>query len=373
MLQFQKSFGYILVLTLALVFGHEANSFGQLIELSIPQNDPNQNSSVISSVVFSPDGKLIATSHGMNLGMLQDPKPGQIVLWNAKTGSRLRTFPAITDGVRSVSFSHDGKILAALEFSGIIRLIAVEDGKERLKIQSNRDDSAFYSFVFFPDGKKIAAAIGDSNGMGNDILIIDVTNGKIIRSLSGHNAIVYAMSVSSNGNILASGGMDGTARIWDPTTGVCLKIITIISRSKKDKDDEEELEPWVQSLAISPDGRSLATATYIIVFSAQLDIWDISTGNLKSTLKGIDRYVEQVEYSKDGNLIATAGREDYIKLWNSQNFQEVSKINGIKPIAFSPDGKSIAHGKPTTIMIDGEEITEIKKIVIENIPIGTHQ
>ena len=344
--------------------GSQGAAYGRQVELSLRKDDPNQNSSVVSSIAFSPDGKHLASGHGMPLGMLQEPKPGQTILWETATGNRMNTFPARKDGISSVAFSPDGKVLAVLEYTAIIRLIAVADGREIRKIETNQVDREFHSVAFFPDGMKLAAGVA-TDGPGNDVLILDVLSGKTIRTLSGHTDAITTLAVSSNGKLLASGSEDGTARIWDARSGKSLKTLTFPSIRKKLK---HEAESSVESVAFSPDGQTLATVCGELDVLEEVDLWDTSTGKLTSRLEGIDPFVQQVVFSPDGKLLATAGRGDSITLWNSVTFQEVETIKGIKPVAFSPDGKALAYGKVTTIGVGDQAIDTIRTIVIQKFP-----
>lgn len=77
----------------------------QQVTFRLPDDDPNTNSDVIRSAAFSPDGLLLAVGYGRFTGMLQEPRPGQAVLWDARSGSRKVTIRGRTDGVCSVAFS----------------------------------------------------------------------------------------------------------------------------------------------------------------------------------------------------------------------------------------------------------------------------
>ena len=82
------------------------------ITFRIPADDPNENSAVVRSVAFSSDGTLLAATYGRFIGLLQEPRPGQAIVWDAHAGVRRATLLGHKDGVSSVAFSPEGKILA---------------------------------------------------------------------------------------------------------------------------------------------------------------------------------------------------------------------------------------------------------------------
>jgi transcription initiation factor TFIID subunit 5 len=63
-----------------------------------------------------------------------------------------------------------------------------------------------------PDGYLMASAADD-----NTIMLWDLGSGKAIKRLSGHTAVPYSLEFSRDGNVLASGGADGTVRVWKTT------------------------------------------------------------------------------------------------------------------------------------------------------------
>ncbi len=155
------------------------------------------------------------------------PEPGGTVLWERRTGKRVKTILALEDGIHSVAFSPNGKTLAVLEGGGIIRLFAIPEGRELRKFQAKREedtDPPYYSFAFFPNGERLAAGFAAPVGEPSDIAILDVASGKQILTLAGHSGIVTSMTVSPDGKVLASGSrLTGTARVLqDALTGAPL-------------------------------------------------------------------------------------------------------------------------------------------------------
>lgn len=153
----------------------------------------------LQQVVFSPDGKTIATGHGRH---------SKILLWDASNGKLLRTFEQEWYGNPSLSFSPDGKLLA----SG-----------------------------------------GDCRWSGEScpgkIYIWEVATGKLIHNLTGHNRNLSSSAFSPDGKILATTGSDGSVIFWNPETGS--KISSFMANNDQ-----------VNSGKFSPDGKTYVTISW---------------------------------------------------------------------------------------------------------------
>jgi WD40 repeat protein len=77
-------------------------------------------------------------------------------------------------------------------------------------------------------------------------------------------------------------------------------------------------------------------------------LWEISSGELKATLKGHAGSVLGVAFSPDGKTLATGGYEGKVKLWNIATEQELATLEllpgGCLSLRFSPDGRALAAG-----------------------------
>lgn len=151
------------------------------------------------TVVFSPDGHLLATGTG--------DKTQAVMTWDVDTGQKVRTFLEHSQNVIAVQFSPDGNVLAA-DNGNNINIYEVKTGK---KLQTLIGHSCGVSdLAFNPDGKWIASSSDDGT-----VKIWDVITGRELRSLKGHNAYVSHIAVSSDGRWLASAGGGNTITMWN--------------------------------------------------------------------------------------------------------------------------------------------------------------
>ncbi|BAY94350.1 WD-40 repeat protein [Microchaete diplosiphon NIES-3275] len=140
----------------------------------------------------------------------------QTILLNIREQNRLEGH---SDYVRSVVFSPDGKTLASASLDKTIKLWNRDTGKEISTLTGHSD--SVISVVFSPDGKTIASASGDKT-----IKLWNRDTGKEISTLTGHSNSVISVVFSPDGKTLASASLDKTIKLWNRDTGKEISTLT---------------------------------------------------------------------------------------------------------------------------------------------------
>lgn len=150
------------------------------------------------------------------------------------------------------------------------------------------------------------------------------------KTIEGHSGSVESIAFSPDGKTLASGSYDASISLWDLSTGRQSKVFNHTYA--------------VLSVAFSPDGRTLATGSY----DKTVGLWDLKTWGKIQTLKGHSESVRSIAFSPDGKTLASGSWDKTVNLWDVASGSRIKTLqshnSSVYSVAFSPDGRTLASG-----------------------------
>ncbi len=243
----------------------------------------------------------------------------------------LRSLPAHEGGAADVAITPDGKRLASMGAYGDITVWQADSGQSLLALH----DEAIAlgnSLAFSPDGRLLAAA--GTTG----VVIWDATTGEKWAALAGqstgttlgYNLGVGQISFSPDGERLAVANMDGLSKVWDLATKTELLALPPNDQPAK-------------AIAYNAGGTLLATAGD----EGIVTLWDAGSGEqlFTRTLGGI---IHSVTFSPDGLRVAAASEDGGAKIWNANSGEELislPRLSGMYDLAFLADGRLATAGQ----------------------------
>ncbi len=268
----------------------------------------------VRSVAFSHDGRLLAA------GFLH----GNLQVWEVGSAMTLYSRGAHQASVTSVAFSPNNLLLATGSRDNTIKLWEADTGSELQVLRGHKGEVS--AVAFSPDGQWLVSASHDRT-----IKLWRVVTGGEAQTLVGHTMQVTAAIFAPDGQTVVSAGWDKTIRLWDAATGRSLRTLTGHERG-------------VASLAISPDGRWLASGGE----DAQIKLWDLTAGREARAFSGHGNSVTSVAFSPDGELLAAGCLGQVVIVWKLATGAEVRHLRyeniSYNSVAFSPRGQWLALG-----------------------------
>jgi WD40 repeat protein len=236
-----------------------------------------------------------------------------IRIWDPRTGDEAARLEGHTDSVRSLAVIANG-LLASGSDDATIRLW---------------------------DVARLTGTALFETGIDNQLYDWDGTP-------TGYSRDAVTALVALQDNLLASGYLDGTIRIWDPASG----RLTTETRTGADH---------VWALVLLPDGR-LASGS----FDKEIRLWNPRTGSEAGCFSGDAGYHTQLITLPDGRLVSNAG-DDTIILWSPDVGRQVATLaNRAEAFALTAGGKLVSAAGPAILLWDLPNTCVVDSLTIDN-------
>jgi eukaryotic-like serine/threonine-protein kinase len=264
----------------------------------------------VRAVDFTPDGKRLISSGADGLVVSWDLTRGQGETWRGHVGE-----------TNCIAISPDGALVATGGDDTTVRLWS--GGKARV-LEGHR--ASVIGVVFLPGGTRLVSAAYDRT-----LRVWDVATGAgRVVATQPEGDDLNDLAVSSDGRTAYTVGRVGHVYVVDLETGVGRKLL-----------GAEAGGVW--KLALSPDGKRLATASNDRV----VRLWDLA-GGPPLVLGGHQGRVKTVAFSPDGTRLASGADDNDIRLWDLTGGAEPRILRGhrgfVMAVQFSPDGATLASG-----------------------------
>ena len=291
------------------------------------------NAAVID-VAYHPNRDIIASASDDKTIELIDP-----------TGKRLATWTGSRNGVLGVDYSPNGRTLVSGHNDGTVRLweISAVDPTKVVRVKNLLGhDALVWRIAHSPDGRIFATASEDNT--------VKLWNhqGRLIRTLEGHQDGVRSVSFSPDGKLIATGSLDNTIKIWNLQGEMLATLV-----GHHEAVVAVDFNPLVEDKTYT-----LASASWDTLGK----IWHIEqteagklAATLKTELKGHDEGLRGINFSPDGQTIATASHARSIKLWQSNGklLQTLFGHDGaVWQVNFAPQGKKmVSSSEDNTVIV----------------------
>lgn len=296
----------------------------------------------VNAVAFSPNGKRLASAGGK----WYPAAPGEICIWDASTGELLQTLEGHEARVTDVAFSSDNARLASAGADNTARVWNCNDGKEAIRVQH---ESTVYSVAFSPNGRFLISGGQDSTRLtdavtgkpwatltkvtspvaisrdGKKLASADNSTIKIwdlsdllerklppetqklaiplLQSFAGHTGPVSALCFSPDSQLLASGGADGTARVWH----LADESETTIYRGHEGR---------IATIAFHPKGHVLASGGQQ---PGDVKLWDLTRPVeyfVPINFGGEKADITAIAFARDANQLTALAAGSPLRSWN---------------------------------------------------------
>ncbi|KAF7532235.1 hypothetical protein G7054_g8144 [Neopestalotiopsis clavispora] len=237
-----------------------------------------------SPIVFSPDGRLLASASSKNEACLHDT-----TTWNI-----LKRLEGPKNSIASMAFDTDGHFLASGSNDQVIHVWNTITAEVSMKLKGHKGQVSLLAFS--PDGQRLmSGSVRSIRTECSSIWLWNLKTGEAVWQIEGYPLPIRALAFSPDERQLASVSDDTMIRLWEVSTGELLQRFEC-------HDDQ------VYSILFSPNGQQLVTRSH----DSDVKLWDVATGDNMHTF---ERFTDLLRWVDEQQL--TSWFDDQIvHLWD---------------------------------------------------------
>ncbi len=342
----------------------------------------------VHALAIAPDGQLIYSTGDDDV----------IRIWDARTLQARGVLSVGTSSISAMACSDDGKILAAGDYGGTLRLWDLTRSPLRDPNQFKHGGEAITALAFAPDNKMLAVGLEDRT-----VQLWELASGGPRKAslLSGHKDNVAVIAFSADSRVLATGSRDHTIRLYDwvgasyqfrealagHTEGVTALAFSPKGRTLASAGDDRTVRTWeifpkqVQRGESVPLGAVCSSLTFgpsrdtLIcgLWDGGIAVYDLSGAKARQKTRLEETTgVTALAWGVKGPMLASGSNGGTIRVWdwNDGDPRELVPPRGhtarVGALAFAPDGMSLATGGDETVRLWDMNNTEPKELAALN-------
>jgi WD40 repeat protein/cellulose biosynthesis protein BcsQ len=170
-----------------------------------------------------------------------------------------------------------------------------------------------------------------TGGDDGSVKVWDAGSGQLVRTLDGQQGLVFSVSWDARGERLATGGSDGSVKVWNAGSGHILR--TLAGHRGR-----------VFSVSWDARGERLATGGS----DGSVKVWNAGSGQLVRTLDAHEGWVNSVSWDTRGERLAAGGSDGSMKVWDAGSGQLIRTLAGhegwVNSVSWDARGGRLATG-----------------------------